>query len=68
VLQADADIFLQGGSGDGIAAEAVEALIAERVQAKKDKHFSRADQIRDELLAQGVVLEDSRAGTTWRRE
>ncbi|HQQ62022.1 MAG TPA: cysteine--tRNA ligase [Pseudomonadales bacterium] len=68
VLQADADAFLQGGTSDGIAADAVEALIAERVQAKKDKNFARADQIRDELLAQGVVLEDSRAGTTWRRE
>jgi len=46
----------------------IEKLIAERVQAKKDKNFSRADQIRDELLTQGVVLEDARSGTTWRRE
>ncbi len=68
ILQADADSFLQAGSADGLSAEAIEALIAERVQAKKDKNFARADQIRDELKAQGVVLEDARTGTTWRRE
>lgn len=48
--------------------EIIDRLIVERNQAKKDKNFSRADEIRKELLAQGVVLEDSRAGTTWRRE
>jgi cysteinyl-tRNA synthetase len=68
ILQADADAFLQAGSSDGLSAENIEQLIAERVQAKKDKQFARADQIRDELKAQGVVLEDARTGTTWRRE
>jgi len=68
LLQADADEFLKAGGKDELSAEAIEKLIAERVQAKKDKNFARSDQIRDELKAQGVVLEDSRAGTTWRRE
>lgn len=68
LLQADADVFLKSGSDDQLSADAIEQLIAERHQSKKDKNFPRADQIRDELLAQGVVLEDSRAGTTWRRE
>lgn len=68
LLQADADTFLQAGSSDGLSAEAVEQRIAERVQAKKDKQFALADQIRDDLKAQGIVLEDSRAGTSWRRE
>ncbi|MBW2939315.1 cysteine--tRNA ligase [Zhongshania aquimaris] len=68
ILQLSADEFLQAGSGDQLAADAIEALIAERVQAKKDRQFARADEIRDSLKAQGVILEDSREGTTWRRE
>jgi len=68
LLQSDADEFLKAGAKDDLDAEAIEKLIAERNQSKKDKNFSRADQIRDELLAKGVVLEDSRSGTTWRRE
>ena len=51
-------------SGDG---ERIEALIAERAAAKKAKRFQEADRIRAELLAQGVVLEDTPAGTSWRR-
>ncbi len=68
ILQANADTFLQAGSTNDLSAEVIEQRIAERVQAKKDKQFARADQIRDELKAQGVVLEDARTGTTWRRE
>lgn len=60
--------FLQGIASDGPDAEQIETLIAERVAAKKNRDFARADQIRDDLLVQGVVLEDSREGTTWRRE
>ncbi|MFZ9102918.1 MAG: DALR domain-containing protein, partial [Burkholderiaceae bacterium] len=55
-----------GGSG-GLDEGQIEALIAERIQAKKSKDFARADGIRAELLAQGIVLEDGPAGTTWRR-
>lgn len=44
----------------------VEALIAERVQAKADKNWVRADAIRDELGAMGVVLEDTAGGVKWR--
>ena len=69
VLQENPEVFLQAGAADQIAAEMVELLIAERIQAKKDKQYARADEIRKELLAAGVVLEDSRDGTTqWRRE
>ncbi|MEQ8666944.1 MAG: cysteine--tRNA ligase [Rhodospirillales bacterium] len=46
---------------------AVEALIAERNQARADKNFARADEIRDELAQQGIVLEDGAGGTTWKR-
>jgi cysteinyl-tRNA synthetase len=45
----------------------IDALIAERQQARKDKNFARADQIRDELLAKGIILEDTREGVRWKR-
>lgn len=45
----------------------VEALIAARQQARKDKDFARADEIRGELLAMGIVLEDTREGVKWKR-
>ncbi len=67
ILQFDPAEFLQAG-GDGISAEDIEALIAERVQAKKDKNYARADEIRQQLDTEGVLLEDSRDGTTWRRK
>jgi cysteinyl-tRNA synthetase len=45
-----------------------EALIAERTASKRAKNFARADQIRDELMEQGVVLEDTKAGVRWKRK
>ncbi|TNE87539.1 MAG: cysteine--tRNA ligase, partial [Gammaproteobacteria bacterium] len=68
ILDADPEAFLQGGGEGDLDAEQIEALIVERADAKKNRDFARADQIREDLLAQGVVLEDSREGTTWRRE
>ncbi len=69
ILQQDPQEWLQGGvSADVISADAIEALIEERQQAKLAKDYARADEIRQELLEQGVVLEDSREGTQWRRE
>lgn len=61
--------FLQSGSSDQISADEVNALIAERIQAKKDKNYARADEIRKQLTANKIVIEDAKDGTTqWRRE
>jgi cysteinyl-tRNA synthetase len=54
----------QGAISDGD----VERLIADRTQAKKARDFRRADQIRDELLQQGVILEDTKGGVRWKRK
>jgi len=63
LLQHDPQLWFQG-DGD----EAIDALIEERNAARADKDFARADEIRDQLDAQGIVLEDGAGGTTWRRE
>ena len=47
--------------------EEIEAKIAERQEARKAKDFARADAIRDELLAKGIILEDTREGVKWKR-
>lgn len=69
ILQDNPAQFLQSAGSDAISAEAVERLIAERIEAKHNKDYARADEIRKTLLEQGVVLEDSKdGGTQWRRE
>ena len=47
--------------------EDIEALIEERQAARKAKNFARADEIRDELAARGIILEDTREGVKWKR-
>jgi cysteinyl-tRNA synthetase len=58
------DITLIRGSQSDFK-DRVEQLIASRAQARKDKKFAESDRIRDELAAMGVVLKDSKDGTTW---
>jgi cysteinyl-tRNA synthetase len=68
LLQSDAEQwFTQVRRSDDISSGEIEGLIEKRQSAKADKDFAGADQIRKELLVRGVVLEDSREGTKWRR-
>jgi len=69
-LQRDPTEFLQSGSKEaaGLSALEVEEQIAARALAKQSKDFAKADQIRKDLLGQGIVLEDKPGGMTeWRR-
>lgn len=68
LLYQDPEYFMQNSTvNEGLSAEDIEAYIVERAQARKDKNFSRGDEIRDLLLEQGITLLDSREGTTWTR-
>lgn len=59
--------WFRGEAGDGPSEAEIDALIAERLAARKAKDFARADAICKELTDKGVVLEDGPGGTTWRR-
>ena len=54
--------------GHAIGDSEVESLIAERAAAKKARNFARADQIREQLLEQGIILEDTKSGVRWKRK
>ena len=68
ILQQDPREWLQdAASDDAISAQEIEELIARRQQAKLDGNYALADEIRQGLAVAGVVLEDSREGTQWKR-
>ena len=54
-------------TASGLSDADIDAMVVRRADAKKAKQFAQADQLRAELLAQGVMLEDSASGTRWRR-
>ena len=63
LLQSDPKAFLQAGAG--LDEASIQQQIVARAAAKKARNFTEADRIRDELLAQGIVLKDFAGGTTW---
>ncbi|AOV17353.1 cysteine--tRNA ligase [Acidihalobacter aeolianus] len=69
LLQSPPEAYLQGTSDafGVISDEAIDALLEARRAARAARDFARADEIRDELAAAGVLLEDGPTGTTWRR-
>ena len=68
LLQREPQLFLRGAAADGLAEEQIQALIARRTQARQNKNWAESDRIRDELKAQGIILEDTAGQTSWRRE
>ncbi len=70
LLEKEPDEYLKqvAGEAEGLSADEIEQLIAGRNAARKQKNWAEADRIRGLLKEHGVVLEDSAAGTTWRRE
>ena len=47
--------------------EEIEAMIEKRQAARRERNFALADQIRDELLQKGIILEDTREGVKWKK-
>ncbi|MDE2623163.1 MAG: cysteine--tRNA ligase [Betaproteobacteria bacterium] len=73
LLGQDPERWMREGSGRAASADQdaaaahIEALIAQRTEARRAKNFAESDRIRDLLLSQGILLEDGPQGTTWRR-
>ena len=70
ILQSDPEAYLQNRSeqSSGYALERIGILIAARNAARKARNWQEADRIRDELAANGILIEDGAGGTTWRRK
>ncbi|MEX0998836.1 MAG: cysteine--tRNA ligase, partial [Thermodesulfobacteriota bacterium] len=70
ILEYEPDEYLQGlkleQASSGITEQEIEELIEERISARKEKNWTRADKIRDELDEKGILLEDKAEGTIWR--
>lgn len=67
ILQKDPAAWLGYGVSGGLNEKKIESLLTERAAAKKAKNFARADEIRDELAAMGVAIEDTPQGPKWKR-
>jgi cysteinyl-tRNA synthetase len=62
------DVLRPSKKDTGISDAEVEGFIAERAEAKKNRDFARSDQIRTQLLEAGIILEDTKEGTRWKRK
>ena len=67
VLLQDPVTWLSAPGSDGLTAEVIDQMLVDRAEAKANRDFSRADAIRDELNAAGIIIEDGASGATWRR-
>jgi cysteinyl-tRNA synthetase len=70
ILESDPEAWFTEAIASGPAppsADKIETLIKERLTARQNRNFGRADEIREQLLEQGVLLEDGPEGTVWRR-
>ena len=67
VLGESPDEWLAKDAEGGLSSDAIDQLLVERADAKASRDFARADAIRDELNAAGIIIEDSASGATWRR-
>ena len=62
------DVLRPSAKQESLSDAEVEARIAARTQAKKARNFAEADRLRDELLAEGIILEDTKDGVRWKRK
>ena len=67
VLQLDPETYFKGESSEGLSNEDIDLLVKDRTDARANKNWAESDRIRDLLLEQGITLDDSKAGTSWRR-
>ena len=67
ILQSDAESYLRGGASANDGDAEIDALVVQRNEAKANKDWGTADEIRNKLQEMGIVLEDGPSGTTWRR-
>ncbi len=70
LLQSDPEEYLKSGGGHaiGLSDTAVDELVEQRLEARRNKNWADADRIRDELSAAGIVIEDGAEGSRWRRQ
>ena len=68
LLERAPEEYLRGGVAGGLQDAEIDALIQQRTAARQNKDWAESDRLRDELKAQGIILEDGAGGTTWRRE
>ena len=68
IAKFDSVLGIFGTADSGSLDAEIEALVEEREEARRQRNFARSDEIRDELAAQGIILEDTKDGVRWKRK